>query len=146
MLTSHVKLLYTFLTVTNQQGKDMSLITDSRAADLLCSAFEGGSNYWYLIDHKQVPVVAATPWGNEYMPSYISYPFSQSGAIVIVDIEDPDGDKHTLNKAAIERGKTLLSTDDQYGHHLENVLQEQDDADTGDIFLQLCLFGEVIYG
>jgi hypothetical protein len=26
------------------------------------------------------------------------------------------------------------------------VLNENDDADTGDVFLQLCLFGEVVYG
>lgn len=124
----------------------MDSITDSRAADLLCSAFEGGSNYWYMVVDKTVPTDIAKPWGNDYTPTYISYPFSEDGALMIADLEDEDGDKYMLDKAAIDRGKALLSTDDQYSHHLENVLQEQDDADTGDVFLQLCLFGEVIYG
>jgi len=121
-------------------------ITDYRAADLLCGAFEGGSNYWYLIDSYVKPEVEAKPWGDEYTPSYIFLPFSEGGAIVIVDMEDEDGEKFTLDRAAIERGKELLATDPNYSHHYADVLQENDDADTSDVFLQLCLFGEVVYG
>jgi hypothetical protein len=51
-----------------------------------------------------------------------------------------------LDRAAIERGKELLATDERYSHHYADVLNENDDADTGDVFLQLCLFGEVVYG
>jgi hypothetical protein len=61
-------------------------------------------------------------------------------------MEDEDGDKFTLNKAAIIRGKELMATDPQYSSHYADVLRENDDADTGDVFLQLCLFGEVVYG
>jgi len=121
-------------------------ISDKRAADLLCSAFEGGSNYWYNIVNQIEPAVKAKPWGDEYTPSYISIPFSDGGKLIIQDIEgDEDSERYPLDLKAIERGKKLLLTE-EYQHHFADICQEQDDADTGDVFLQLCLFGEVIYG
>lgn len=125
----------------------MSRISNHRAADLLCSAFEGGSNYWYMIEEHIVPEVEATPWGEgEYTPSYISHPFSDGGAIIIIDQEDEDGTRFTLDKAAIAQGKKLMETNDEYSSQFADVLNDNDDAYTGDTFLQLCLFGEVIYG
>ena len=121
-------------------------ISNHRAADLLCSAFEGGSNYWCIIDHVVTPEEEAKPWGDEYTPTYISFPFSDGGAIVLGDIEDDEADLVTLNKKAIKRGIKLLETDPQYAHHYADVLQENDDATTGDVFLQLCVFGDVVFG
>ena len=122
-------------------------ITNHRAADLLCNAFEGGSNYWYMIEDYVEPEVVAKPWGEEeYHPSYISYPFSKGGAVIISDLEDEDGEHFTLDHAAIVRGKKIFATDERYSHHYADALKENDDAITGDVFLQLCLFGEVIYG
>ncbi len=124
----------------------MPKITDSRAADLLCGAFEGGSNYWYTIADRKEPEVLAQPWGEgEYTPMHISYPFSEGGALIIEDMEDEDV-RVTLDREAIERGKKLLTENPDYNSYLVDVLDEQDDAETGDVFLQLCVFGEVIYG
>ena len=125
----------------------MSRISDYRAADLLCNAFEGGSNYWYMITEIVKPTVEAKPWGDdEYTPSYISVPFSTDGAVMIGDMEDEDTESQRLDRAAIARGKRIMEQDERYSHHFADVLNENDDADTGDVFLQLCLFGEVVYG
>jgi hypothetical protein len=35
---------------------------------------------------------------------------------------------------------------DKYPRHIADILSENDDATTGDVFLQLCLFGDVVYG
>jgi len=124
----------------------MSRISNEVAANLLCGAFEGGSNYWYMIESYKTPEVTGKPWGEEYTPAYISIPFSEDGAVMLVDCEDEEGDKFTLDKEAVARGKKLLEEDEQYSHHFADVLNENDDACTGDVFLQLCVFGEVIYG
>lgn len=121
-------------------------INNQQAANLLCSAFEGGSNYWYEIIHKVKPTIEAKPWGDEYTPFYISIPFSTDGKLLIQDNENEDGEIHTLDIAAILKGKKLLAEDKKYSHHYCDVVNENDDAETGDVFLQLCLFGEVIYG
>jgi hypothetical protein len=125
----------------------MSRISNYRAADLLCSAFEGGSNYWYMINDYVEPEEVTKPWGeDEYHPGYISFPFSSGGAVLIGDLEDEEADEMRLDKKAIAQGKRIMEEDEQYSHHFADVLNENDDACTGDVFLQLCLFGEVIYG
>jgi hypothetical protein len=35
---------------------------------------------------------------------------------------------------------------DQYPRHYADLVEENDDAITGDVFLQLAVFGELIYG
>ena len=35
---------------------------------------------------------------------------------------------------------------EHYPWQMENLLQENDDAETSDVFLQCCLFGKVIFG
>jgi hypothetical protein len=35
---------------------------------------------------------------------------------------------------------------DKYPSHLSDLVEEQDDAITADILLQLALFGELVYG
>jgi len=35
---------------------------------------------------------------------------------------------------------------DDYPSHYGDAISENDDAGTGDVYLQCCLFGEVIYG
>ncbi len=129
----------------------MSRISNYRAADLLCSAFEGGSNYWYMIESYKKPAsednpfIEGKPWGDEYTPAYISIPFSEDGAVLMCDAEDEDT-HFQLDKESIVRGKKLMEEDEQYSHFFADVLNEEDDAETGDVFLQLCVFGEVIYG
>ena len=45
---------------------------------------------------------------------------------------------------AIEQGIQLLER--LYPGLFADFIKENEDATTGDIFLQLCLYGEVIYG
>ena len=121
-------------------------ISDYRAAALLDGAVEGGSNYWYLIESMVEPETAVNPWGDDYCPRYVSFPFSIGGAVVIKDIEDDSDNTFVLDRTAIARGKRILMTSPDYSLNYADVLKENDDADTSDVFLQLCLFGEVIYG
>jgi hypothetical protein len=34
----------------------------------------------------------------------------------------------------------------EYGRHFSDMIAENDDATTADVFLQCCLFGELVYG
>ena len=50
---------------------------------------------------------------------------------------------YALTPAKIQRGLRLLAV--EYPEHFAWVMTDESDADTGDFFLQLALFGEVIY-
>lgn len=117
--------------------------TKLEQAYLLCNAFEGGSNYWYTIARFTTP---KTPWrfpGDTEVFKHIGYPLAKGGAVIIADKEDEEKE-YTLDLAAVRKGWTIFKRD--YARHYADVLKENADATTGDVFLQCCLFGEVIYG
>lgn len=120
-----------------------------RIADLLSTAFEGENNSWYEIRGHKVPknfdnlsIYAETKLGLEVYKN-ISYPLQEGGAILIAEIEEDTKPRWlTLNK--IINGIELLA--EQYPSLLGDFLDGEFDSYTADIFLQLCLFEEVIYG
>lgn len=128
-------------------------VTEERVRHLLCSAFEGGSNYWYMIEgYKYAPGLKEKDftskkgkhhdgdWGRPY-----TVPFVPGCAIIISDMEGDDSEKrYELDRAALERGLKVMA--EKYAHHWADFVKENDDAITADVFLQCCLFGDCIYG
>ena len=64
------------------------------------------------------------------------------------DMEDisefPASAKHHLTLADIQKG--LETMRDKYPHHWADLVEENDDLITGDVFLQCAVFGELVYG
>lgn len=108
-------------------------IEEERIDDLLTSAFEGGSNYWYQIDNQTTP-----------FEGFAGEAWRQPGGILIKDMENEADPGKVLDAEAVERGLQLMA--DKFPSRWADFITENDDAETGDVFLQLCLFGEVIYG
>jgi len=113
-------------------------------SNLLCSALEGGSNYWYLIDEYIEPsaIVFRTMEGHNF--PHIDYPLNEGGALVFSVPEDEDGKTYRLDLAVIEKGLQLMA--EKHSSDFADFVSENYDANTGDTFLQLCLFGEIVYG
>lgn len=99
---------------------------------LLCCAFEGGSTYWI----SQV-VVPEWPEGAEYAHEVPAL----DGDLVIVTHE---GEEHKVSPIGIADAFQIMH--DDFPDEFNNVLEETEDANTGDLFLQLLCFGEVVYG
>jgi len=107
--------------------------------NLLASALEGGSNYWYFITNT-FQGLACEAWRKN------------KEGLQIVDKEeydeatedDDDIQTHTLNWDSVEKGITCMA--EKYPKHFGDWRNESDDAITGDVFLQCCLFGEVVFG
>lgn len=150
------------MTTETQDPKEATFaeITVKRAVklgnvlSLLCSALEGGSNYWYMIEDYSFPEGVtvedfreggrfATP--GEYHPSvYLIATHEGCGVIFSVKDHGEEGKRYTLDTAAIRRGLQVMA--DKYPRHFHDFTEENDDAVTGDVFLQCCLFGDVVYG
>ena len=113
-----------------------------RIQDLLCNALEGGSNYWYQIDNFLYPH-GETKQSLNIEFEHLELPF-KGGTIVFNDLEDAKREKTYLTLATIAEGLQIMA--DMFPIHFANFLLEDDDAITGDVFLQCCLFKDVIYG
>lgn len=117
-------------------------VSQQRIEDLLCNALEGGSNYWYMIDSFNYPEgQTQESLGLEF--PHIELPLVPGGSLTISDKEDAQT-KATLDKAACIKGLEAMARDE--ARHFGDWLAENDDATTGDVFLQCALWGKVIYG
>ena len=117
------------------------LVSDERLGDLLCNALEGGSNYWYMIDSFNYPEGKS----KDNMPlqfRHLELPF-KGGSLTISCTEDTSIKPAVLGYHAIRRGIRRMAK--LYPRHYADFINEDDDAITGDVFLQCCLFGEVIF-
>jgi hypothetical protein len=119
---------------------------DQIRQDLLCNAFEGGSNYWYRIEEFNYP--AGTSRKDVEYP-HLALPFLKGGSLLISTGGDhPNPNRKdgfwTLNHAALIKGWKLMH--DEAPRHYGNAISEDHDAETGDVYLQMCLFGEVVFG
>lgn len=121
----------------------------ARISDLLSCAFEGGSNYWYSIE-KFVGVSNDLTFRSDEKAVYrhLDYPLNEGHALMVSDAKavDSDADKRVeqLDLAACRRGLEVMAA--KYPQHYSNFLADNEDAETGDVFLQCALFGEIVYG
>jgi hypothetical protein len=113
-------------------------VSDERIKDLLCSAFEGGINYW--VGH--VDITNRPPKAEYYHESPVY------GGELTLHVEEsetvPGKEIVKLNRAALEKGLQIMQ--EKYPQHWADFIKENDDAITADVFVQCCVFGDIIYG
>ena len=131
-------------------------ITEEGLNDLLCCAMEGGSNYW--VDHIEL----VWPEGETEESMKAKYPDAvwhndlpfKGGAVIVYAPDRIESGKvvgadestaYRLDLKAMNKGLRLMRKP-KYRRHYEDFITDNFDAITGDVFLQLSLFGEVIYG
>jgi hypothetical protein len=117
--------------------------TNDQIAGLLCTGFEGGDTAsWAEIVKKVKPKTQADFEGDWLEYPLYSYPLGTGGQVVVKD--KYTSQEHILDRKAIQRGLEIMA--EKYPRHFNDFVDEQDDAITGDVFIQCCVLGDVIYG
>jgi len=106
-------------------------VSDERISDLIISALEGGSNYWCLVECK--PGMAV----NDCLETL------KSDTSVFISNVFGDSESGSFNKETIAKGLKLVA--EKYPTRFAEIISENDNVDTADVFLQCCVFGDVIY-
>lgn len=111
-------------------------ISDEMVRDwLLIPALEGGSNYWLREEGFETRNDPGVSGGATY-----DLPFRDGCALLFCTGEAA---WVRLDRAAVRRGLQLMATSVPY--QWGRFLAETGDAETADVWLQLCLFGELLY-
>jgi len=110
--------------------------------DLLVTALEGGSNYWYSIrDLESIGIIMeALP------PSVKLYKaVMQEGLeLEVYDIEDEDEKLGVISKERIL--SALGEMKDKAPEDYQNIIDDVWDAESADVWFQFVVMGEVVYG
>lgn len=118
--------------------------------DLIVTAIEGGSTDWYMLDDVDFPTsvdnklcfsekIGHAIWDNPEwsMPVYdVEYAGDDYS-----DLGEPLG---ILSYASCQKAFDLLAKD--YPDVLARIVSEDSDALDADVFFQLAVMGEVVYG
>jgi len=119
-----------------------------RVSDLLCCALEGGSDYWCQIKKYVAPKELVFRLDTKHVYHRLDYPLNEGGALHIIvsgaDLKAEKPDTYTLNLPAISRGLQIMV--EKFPQHFADFMSTEEDAETGDVFLQCCLFGDVVFG
>lgn len=113
-------------------------VTQEDIDDIMCSALEGGINYWC----RKAEVVG------DYLGEYASEQISRGGKLKLYDdVEDTD---YVLELSDVLNGITKAISEgyySKYGWYDGNEIDTCNvDANVADVIIQLAIFDDVIYG
>jgi hypothetical protein len=125
-------------------------LTQELLETVLCGALEGGSNYWYYLgDIDSKHFTKGVPLVDNLAKSFF---LDNEYALKVYDIESVDEDEDEdnaellgeVNASSIIRAFELLEQSYPQAYH--NIMNENEDADDCDIWFQLAVMGDVVYG
>lgn len=132
----------------------IEIIPDEMILNLLCCAFEGGSNYWIeeIFASPDNPINKIDFMAGGAQQRFDDYwhwtqimPLTENCSIVITT-RIGDGDivtEYILGRDQILFG--LQKMQDNFPRHWLSFLGKNEDATVADVFLQCCLFGDVLF-
>lgn len=121
----------------------MQLLTTEERKDLFTTALEGGSNYWYelnenefydKLDHKKDLAYSEKLW--EFI--------MKGNSVNVYDLEDEGELLGIFDRKAITKAEKVMFKKHRY--HFGDILTENWDASTADVWFQLAVMGEVRFG
>lgn len=132
------------MTITINTYQEISI---GRIKDLLCAAFEGGIDYWGFAKHISLDE------REELKTEFYHERPAMGGSLTILDNETQEElgkiDMESMKKAFqyMADGTDKNGKDcPHFKKHLDDFLRENEDANTGDLFVQLAVMGEIVFG
>jgi len=111
------------------------------AEDLLITALEGGSNYWYYLPDLSMIERRS---GDPLSIAIFNGVWSGGKIVPVHDNEERDNALGNLTRESMEGAFTLMRQ--THPRHYADIYSGNVDAETADVWFQLAVMREVIYG
>lgn len=129
-------------------------VEPQRLCDLLVGVFDlGACNYWvYKVDYE-MPEDPDWSWctpseREDWEGSRKVYVAAMCGGhidwVLLNDDENGPGETVRTGRKELIKGVKVMA--EKYPHHFSNLVNDNDDAETSDVFAQCCVLGEIVYG
>lgn len=106
--------------------------------NLLTNALEGGSNYWYVLKN-----ISQVEPGDSPLVERIFAALMAGKEFKVRDIESNELLGVLSKKSMNEAGVLMMQ---KFPQHFKNVKNDNDDAETADVWFQLAVMKELIFG
>lgn len=118
-------------------------VSAKKIADQVITAVEGGIGYWcvgfHLVSSEHTP--QEKPW-------YADPKLYEGAFDIRVTLDDEhttgEGVEYHLTPEKVQAGLDWLAKSSL--GRISEIINDEGDADTADVFIQACLFQEIIYG
>jgi len=115
-------------------------IPDQDIIDVMVTALEGGSNYWYdLPDTSMVRKHYGKETNLSGAEKVVKAVLEHNEVVPVYDIEDDDYHLGDISQKNFKRGLQLFMADDR-------TWEADMDAGEADVFFQFVVMGEIVYG
>lgn len=104
------------------------------------SAWTDINEFWYSDANKDNRTSNPTPCYEDKIWAYVK----ASDGHIVKFIDKEDGSESFMTWMSIQSGTNLMA--EKYDWHFMDVIMENDDAVTADVWLQCVLLNEVVYG
>lgn len=121
---------------------------ESFLSDVLITALEGGSNYWYTLsesaDEKLEHIKREFRKENLATSEYFVKGVMAGESFEILDMENDDVLGEINKESCLKAIQTMI--EGVYRSQILSMLNENFDAEDADIFFQFAVIGEIVYG
>lgn len=116
-------------------------------ADMVIGAFEGGITYWAAKARPVEPCEDCVTY-EDNCPWYARAALYEGDFKIRIVQHDEHkegaGTDVFMTPASVQQGLSIMST--KYPEHFSDMVSGNWDATTADVFVQLCVFSDIIYG
>jgi hypothetical protein len=112
---------------------------------MVSGALEGGSTYWMDFTDGAPVSLKAVPRITENEPWWTALNRClRDGEEFHFTVREEEGDTHVVTAAHLWNAWQVMQ--EKYYRHFRDMVAENDDATTADVFLQLAIFTDIVYG
>ena len=114
--------------------------------NLIVTALEGGSNYWYMLDLENSVGIRRSKDDQRPMTIRIAAALynDKSAAVIVLDTEDEEEVLGKLTYHSVRKVLENFPSDHQWA--LDNVLNGDYDANDADVVFQVLVMDDVVFG
>jgi hypothetical protein len=116
-------------------SKTRPTITNKLLQDVLITALEGGSNYWYMIENDTK---------GDYLKTFLNDGLLISNRMILNDYPEEEYTEQLVTLSYLRKVIKEFQCKKPFAY--SEIKNENFDAGDADQFLQIAIFGEVIYG
>lgn len=119
-------------------------VTKTMLEDLIVTAIEGGSSYWYWLDRDEMDEKLPAN-GDPLAIRLANRLYDDEGfKLNVYDWEEQENVLGVItHKSCVDSFEILK---DKYSHIFENIVLDNWDANDADCFFQVAVMGEIVFG